>query len=260
LADLLTRVDIAALKSAASAARNGIGCHISALDDDRDDHSRLDLVSSQCGGQNCHVDVEFDDGVTWIARIRLRDPLLPPADVQDHIFLSEVATLQFLARTAVPVPRVHCYQSDGLDNVVGTSYVLMDKLPGRPLDWYKATQEQQLKVMEQLADIFIEFERYPFHKTGSLVLSPAPDASDVVKVGGYAQLPWFETAKKTLGPFGSLDAAYTAVLGRHLDAIGGYEMPSLSVDNYLSFKWRLENVPVVISSSTSRDRPFFLKH
>ncbi|KAL2019112.1 hypothetical protein VTK56DRAFT_10063 [Thermocarpiscus australiensis] len=82
LGALLGSVNAKALESAASRARNGIPCRIPALADHPDLAAQVDIVSGQCGGQNCHVDVEFADGITCIARIRLRDPLLPPATGQ----------------------------------------------------------------------------------------------------------------------------------------------------------------------------------
>jgi hypothetical protein len=88
----------------------GVKCRIPALDADLNQAAKIEFVSSQMGGQNCHVDAEFEDSVTWIVRIRLADPTLPPQKVQDHILLSEVATLKFLEQTAVPVPKVFQYQ------------------------------------------------------------------------------------------------------------------------------------------------------
>lgn len=130
---------------------------------------KADLVSRQCGGQNCHLDVEFADGVTWLARVRLDDPLLPPPDTQAHIFLSEVATLQFVGKEGVPAPRVYAYGLESPDNAVGTSYIHMEKLQGKPLDWGRATTEQRTRVMEQLADLYLELEKHPIPLTGSLV-------------------------------------------------------------------------------------------
>jgi len=260
LSVLLSKINIDALKSAASMARHGIRCRVPAFDDHSSPASRLDLVSSQCGGQNCHMDVDFDDGITWIARIRLQDPLLPPASVQKHIFLSEIATLQFLARTAVPAPQVHYYQLEAPNNAVGASYVLMDKLQGKPLDWYEANHDQRLKVMEQLADVYLELERHPFPTAGSIIPLGISGKQDLVEVGSYAQLPWFETLEKALGPFSTLEAAYTTMLDLHLRAVAEHKIPSLPVDNYLSFKWRLAHLPSLVDSSASKNGPFYLKH
>ncbi|KAI1453625.1 hypothetical protein F4805DRAFT_442879 [Annulohypoxylon moriforme] len=260
LGTLLGKINVAALKSLASAARQGIPCRVPVFDENTDQASRIDIVSGQCGGQNCHLDINFDDGVTWIARIRLQDPLLPPADIQNYIFLSEVATLQFLAQTDVPAPRVHYHQPEDPSNPVGTSYILMDKISGEPLDWNSANGEQRTKVMEQLADIFLELEKHPFQMTGSISLSDSLVNENLVEIGGFAQEPWFETLDGPLGPFATLEYAYTAVLHRHLEAIHDGEIPDLPVDNYLSFKWRLANLRALMASSASTNGPFYLKH
>ncbi len=131
-----------------------------ALTRNSDGELNLGLIQSQMGGQNCHVDVEFEDGTVWLARIRLDDPLLPPKPTQMHIFTSEVATLRFLEKTAVPAPKVYTYAAESGANLVGASYVLMEKLPGAPLRWDKATFGQRRKVMSQVADIFLELEKF----------------------------------------------------------------------------------------------------
>lgn len=61
LDSLLAKMNFDALTPLASKARKGLRCRIPALD--------LDLkkaISRQIGGQNCHLDLEFEDGVTWI--------------------------------------------------------------------------------------------------------------------------------------------------------------------------------------------------
>lgn len=124
---------------------------------------------SKMGGQNCHVDVGFDDGHIWIARIRLDDPTLPPESVQNHVFRSEVSTLKFLENAAVPAPAVYYDQLKGPNNSVGASFILMENIRGNALDWHKANKEQRRKILEQLADIFLEIERHPLDKTGSII-------------------------------------------------------------------------------------------
>jgi hypothetical protein len=250
---LLAALNVDALISAASRVRKGIQCHILAFSRDLDPASRRNMISSQTGGQNCHLDVEFDDDVTWIARIRLRDPTLPPQAVQDYIFLSEVATLEFLAETAVPAPKVYHYQLQSAENPVGASFVLMEKLAGRPLDWNGASPEQRTKVMQQLVDAFVELERHPFEMTGSIV--PADSQG---MIGGFAQPPLFETPEKTLGPFSTLGDAYSTMIRRQLDAIASREITSLPIDNYLAFRWRLSALPS-LTSGTNKG-PFYLKH
>ncbi|KAI1387719.1 uncharacterized protein F4822DRAFT_430466 [Hypoxylon trugodes] len=237
LSALLDKINIEALRPVASDARNGVKCWIPAFDANNDPAFRVDLASEQSGGQNCHLDIEFEDGVVWIVLLSFEDPLLPPASAQRHIFLSEVATLKFLAQTSVPIPRVHSYQLEYPDNPVGTSYVLMSKLEGSPLDWNEASPQQRIKVMEQLADIFLELEKYPIWLMGSPI--PSDFLDNEIKVGGFVREPWFETPERGLGHFSTLEAAYIAIINWHLQAFDGREIAKLPVDNYLSFKWRV---------------------
>jgi len=257
---------VEALRLAASRARGeDISCRIPALDDHIDDPAgRLSLVPSQCGGQNCHLDVEFADGVTWIARIRLDNPMLPPPDIQARIFLSEVATLTFLAGTKVPAPHVYGSALESPENPIGTSYVFMEKLAGKPLDWNGANTEQRSRVMEQLADVYLELERHPLPLSGSMPLqAPAVKAAidgDQIEVSSFAQLPCFETPNQGLGPFRTLEAAYTAIIHQQMQTLANHEVSSLPLDNYLTFLWRLKVLPKLIANSASREGPFYLRH
>ena len=148
----MAKINATAQEAAASKARTGIPCRIPSLARDVNLAAQVDAVLSQCGGKNCHVDVEFDDGITWLARIRLDDPLHPPSSVQASIFLSEVATLQFLADTKVPTPQVYAYELESPENAVGTSYVLMEKLPGKPLDRNRVTRSMYSTPGRQCSD------------------------------------------------------------------------------------------------------------
>jgi hypothetical protein len=207
------------------------------------------------GGQNCHVDVEFEDGTVWLARIRLDDPLLPPKPTQMHIFTSEVATLRFLEKTAVPAPKVYTYAAESGPNLVGASYVLMEKLPGAPLRWDKATFGQRRKVMSQLADIFLELEKFPFSTSGSLCLS-----HDVSIVSGFAQSSLFSSPEQTLGPFESVESSLRAMILQQQDQIVNEELSSLAVDNYLSHCWRHDMIAHVGTHCHEMGSGFFLKH
>ncbi|KAK7393858.1 hypothetical protein QQX98_013359, partial [Neonectria punicea] len=251
---LLGKINPAALEAVATSAYNGVPYRVPALAAGLEPASRAKLAARQCGGQNCHVDVEFSDGVTWLARLRLEDPLLPPPAVQARIFSSEVPTLEFLAQTRVPAPRVYAYEVESVTNAVGTSYILMEKLPGRPLDWSGANAEQRARVM---VDVYLELEKHPMPSTGSLV--PVPRESEA-RVGLFAQLPCFETPEKALGPFGSLNAAYTAIIHQQLRTVANREISSLPVDNYLTLLWRLTVLPRLIAGSSSREGPFYLTH
>lgn len=63
-------------------------------------------LAARMGGQNCHAEVVFADGVVWLARFRLAGPGAPPPAVRDYVLRSEAATMGFLQRhIRVPAPR-----------------------------------------------------------------------------------------------------------------------------------------------------------
>src|SRR3569833_2002909 len=123
---------------------------------------------SVMGGMNYHIEVSFDDGMKWIARIRRFNATSPPVALRDYIIKSEVATLKFLELTDLPSPRVYDFASENANNPVGVSHILMEKLLGKSLRWALATQKQKKNVMNQLADIFVELHKYPFDLLSSL--------------------------------------------------------------------------------------------
>ena len=164
----LHQINIDALASLATQLRNGIPCTIPALVPNDEGHLDLKIASSQTGGQNCNVDVHFEDGVVWLARIRLDDPLLPPKPTQAYISLSEVFTLKHLESINVPAPKVFHFEPESPENTVGVPFMLMEKMKGTALDWYKTTSVQKTKVLEQLTDIFLALEKHPFNSTGSI--------------------------------------------------------------------------------------------
>ncbi|PGH03990.1 hypothetical protein AJ79_07223 [Helicocarpus griseus UAMH5409] len=256
LSSALDQFDVVALTSLASKLRRGVPCSIPALT--TDDETKLDLLSKHMTKTDFHVDINFQDGVVWDARIRLRHDAFPPLPVQKYIFLSEVFTLKFLEKTAVPAPGVYHYDwFDSADNVVGVSYVLLEKMGGRKLEWDKASSPLQSKIMEQLVDISLELERHSFEMTGSIV--PSDDGD--VHIGGYAQLPLFRDSHTPIGPFSSLKASLRAIMHLQLDIITDGEFSSLALGHFLSYLWRLHMIPDLIASTNSKEGgPFYLRH
>ena len=57
-------------------------------------------------GGNVHIVLTFDDGVKWLARIKLSLDVSPPLHVQKQEKLSEAATFQVLHQSGVLVPKV----------------------------------------------------------------------------------------------------------------------------------------------------------
>ena len=208
----------------------------------------LDVVSAQMGGQNCHLDIHFDDGTVWMARLRLEEPTVLPPATQERIFISEVHTLRFLAPTQVPVPEIYYHSLERSE--IGTLFMLMEKLPGKPLQWSESSAEQKSKVMEQLVDVFLELEKYPLPAGGSL--------SERGQVGPFVQGHMFTTPSQSIGPFDCLDESLTSIVTHELKMIENGELGTLAVDNYLTHLWRLDKAPDLVVNSS--DVHFYLKH
>lgn len=234
-------------------------------------------LSAMMGGQNCHAEIVFADGVVWLARFRLSSPISPPPEVRDYVLKSEAATMEFLQRhTRIPSPRVFDWacESDPA-NTVGVGYILMEKLQGTPLDWQGATAAQREKVVRQLVDIMLEIERHPFDRLGSLVATTAMSggetasaaAEPLIQVQGLAQHSTFRSGEHhgPLGPFRSSWEASRALVEAHLRMIAGGEIGTAenAVDVFLTHRFRLDVLDRVWKATTAageEDEKFFLKH
>ncbi|KAI4870544.1 kinase-like domain-containing protein [Hypoxylon rubiginosum] len=252
ITELIKRIDTSALAARASHLREGMPCSIPPLRYDRTTRS------SVMGGMNYHIEVCFDDGVKWIARIRRFNATSPPPALRDYIVQSEVATLKFLAKTGVPAPKVFDFLLDHADNPVGVGYILMEKLPGKSLRWSLATQEQKRRVMEQIADVFIELRGYPFELLGSL---DCPGDSHVGAFARESLTDFTQSGMRTLGPFLSWEEYHKSSLRLILDQILRREIYSQrAVDAYLIHRFLLDLIPSVLSSSVQDNQKYYLKH
>ncbi|UNI22500.1 hypothetical protein JDV02_008385 [Purpureocillium takamizusanense] len=251
LTKLIEKIDTHALAARASLVRHGMRCTIPPLQYDRATRS------SVMGGMNYHIEVRFDDGIVWLARIRRFNTTSPPTAVRDYIIRSEVATLMFLAQTGVPAPRVYDFALEHPDNPVGAGYILMEKLPGKSLRWSIATQQEREKVMSQLAETFVELHKYPFDLLGSL---DTPGASQVGALARESLTDFVQSGMRTIGPFSSLEDYHLSSLRLILDLILREEMYSqLAVDAYLIHRCLVDLVPQVLPS-VEHDKKFYLKH
>ncbi|KAK4652327.1 hypothetical protein QC762_610150 [Podospora pseudocomata] len=236
----LQNFNTAALAKRASKLRNGTPCVVHLPD-------YQDLMM---GTRNYHLDVEFEDGVTWIARIR--QPNTTPLPVRNYMIKSEAATLGFLEKTEVPAPRVFDYRLDGPDNPVGVGYIFMDKLPGVPLRWDLASKKQRRKVLDQLADIYIELGRHPFKGLGSLD-TPGSD-----HIGRFAKELTFD-----LPPCQSWREYCTRYILHVLRLIERSEIyTQRPVDAFLIHRFLLDLVSRMAGLTGGWDErfPFYLKH
>ncbi|WYZ43515.1 hypothetical protein EsH8_VI_001214 [Colletotrichum jinshuiense] len=213
------------------------------------------------GNQNCHAEITFQDGVKWLARFRVTKTTSPPQEVRDFTLRSEAATMAYLQlHTCIPVPKIFDWacESDP-ENQLGVSYILMEKLNGRPLDWQAATPAQREKIMQQVVDMFIEIEKHPFESMGSLVASCENPIEFHIK--GLAQHATYQMgAGGSLGPFHSSLAGSHALVESYLTMIANREIAAYHpVDAYLTHLFRLDVVDSLWDDASAKNQ-FFLKH
>ncbi|KAJ5469741.1 hypothetical protein N7539_009359 [Penicillium diatomitis] len=249
---LIDKINIPALISRASALRGGLTCSI--LQDLRYDRSTR---SSVMGGMNYHIEISFDDGISWLARVRRSNATSPPAELRDYILRSEVSTLHFLGETQVPVPKVFDFNFCE-PNPIGVGYILMEKLPGSSLRWSLATPEQRKKVASQLADIYIELKAHPFAMTGSM---HHPGSYDLGPFARESLTDFHDSQMKALGPFFSIELYFSAHIRLILDLIVRQESyVDRAVDAFLIHRFLLDKVPEACSQRLLDDGKFYLKH
>ncbi|RDW62925.1 phosphotransferase family protein [Aspergillus mulundensis] len=237
---LFNKIIVTALLSRASHLRKGVPCSL-AKDLKYDPSTR----GSVMGGQNIHVEIQFEDGILWLARIRRVNAMSPPLDLRRYILLSEAATLQFLSsETKIPVPRIFDYQFDE-GNPIGVGYIIYEKIPGKPLNWPSATTEQKHKIIDQLADIYIELRSRPFDLLGSL---DQPGTSHIGPLAGETHTDYKADGQmRPLGPFTNLNDFLRASIEFTLDLIRrGERYASRPIDAFLIHRFLLDSIPALI--------------
>jgi aminoglycoside phosphotransferase (APT) family kinase protein len=114
------------------------------------------------GGRNLVRRIEFQDGITWIARIQL------PKHTEETLerLSTEVHTMAVVRqRSSLPVPEVYAYENN-TNNEVGVPFILMEFIPGNTImdsfGGYEQHQgqipiEHQAKLRNAIADIQVRF-------------------------------------------------------------------------------------------------------
>lgn len=164
---------------------------------------------------NYHIEIVFDGGISWSARLRRFNATSPPAELRNSILRSDVSTLRFLSETSIPVPQFFDYNSCE-KNPVGVGYVLMEKLPGNSLRCSLATPEQREKVSSQLADIYMELKAHPFAMTGFMY---DPGSHDIGPFARESLTDYSSSKMRALGPYFSTREYFTAHIQLTLDLI-----------------------------------------
>jgi Phosphotransferase enzyme family len=117
---------------------------------------------------------------------------------------SEVATPDLVRANRVPVPKILHYSADA-DNPVGAGFMIMEKLPGRPIGdmWFDLSEDQRLKVISELVQTEAKLSQIDLPAYGSVyyerdlpaetprtVIAPMPN-NEGLYVGPHASLRWW---------------------------------------------------------------------
>ncbi|KAI1114975.1 hypothetical protein F5Y14DRAFT_461070 [Nemania sp. NC0429] len=250
LVALHRKTNHAALLRRATELSGGLACRL----DDEDPLGRR-----QMGGMHVHLQLVFEDGTVWLARILRERYTSFDDELSNRILLSECATLRWLESVDVPTPQLHDHGLRGdPQNEVGVAYMIIDKLPGQPFSSQAASEDQKLQVLDQWASILCTLCKHPLNQIGSFTF--ATDGS--IQIGPVASdrtgtLP-------CIGPFQDARAFYSTWAESYLDLISdGQLFSSYPVDAYLMFKYLAEQAKAGSWFDKWQDLnsgPFFLKH
>jgi aminoglycoside phosphotransferase (APT) family kinase protein len=154
------------------------------------------------GTANAVFQIDFDDGIAWICRVRKVDP-----DEHPHyakmITESTVATMVYVKQnTTIPVPNIHSYESDPKASKIGSSFILMDAVSGGKRDQNREniSDDALRHIYTQIADTSVQLARLNFSKIGRIYQT----TKDQFEVG-----PFVEPDGAEYGPFATAVEYYT---------------------------------------------------
>ncbi|KAH8078409.1 kinase-like domain-containing protein [Cristinia sonorae] len=166
---------------------------------------------------------------------------------------SEVATMDFLRRLGIPVPRVLAWNSRADDSAVGAEYIIMEKAEGRILQTIPQSHERRRELTLALSKVLRPLSQLQFKYHGSIyykgdlpqslvtqadfLLEP-PTGVDISPfvMGPSAGREWWEAERATLdihrGPWPSAHKYFSNAATREQLWIMNHAKPSL-YDDYL---------------------------
>ncbi|PYH98574.1 kinase-like protein [Aspergillus ellipticus CBS 707.79] len=186
-------INVDALKSAA------------AQSPERCDTDTKSLSKLAEGGFNRVLQITMLDDTQVLARLPY-----PSTEPKQLAVASEVATLALLRAHGLPVPRVYAYSTDA-KNPVGSEYIIMEKLPGRPLGdrWFDLSDRERLKVLLQIVQLEAKLHAIELPASGSIYYYASDLPSDGTThchprlgfsfcIGPHAALKWWTAERASL--------------------------------------------------------------
>ncbi|PYI04636.1 phosphotransferase family protein [Aspergillus sclerotiicarbonarius CBS 121057] len=154
------------------------------------------------GGFNRVLQITMLDDTQVLVRLPY-----PSTEPRQFAVASEVATLALLRAHGLPVPRVYAYSTDA-KNPVGSEYIIMEKLPGRPLGdrWFELSDRERLKVLLQLVQLEAKLHAIELPASGSIYYAsdlPSDSPRIVIPdsdfcIGPNAALQWWFAERSSL--------------------------------------------------------------
>jgi hypothetical protein len=148
------------------------------------------------GGFNRVFELEMKDGTSVLARLPY-----PSTSPQRLAVASEVATMDFVRSHGIPTPRVLGYSVE--ENAVGSEYILMEKLPGRPIGdtWFDLSEQERLQVLHDVVQLEARLFKIKLPASGSIYYTRdlgsdtsrvlIPGAPEHFCVGPYVARRWW---------------------------------------------------------------------
>lgn len=132
------------------------------------------------GGFNRTFLITLRDGFQMVARIPY-----PVTSPKFYSVASEVATLEFLRASGLPVPEIYGYSPDS-DNAIGTEYILMQFVRGSKLSdvWPSLSDQEVISVVRQLTELESRMMSLSFPAGGSLYFT-----KDLKRVAPEVSIP-----------------------------------------------------------------------
>ncbi|KAK7685389.1 hypothetical protein QCA50_011252 [Cerrena zonata] len=189
------------------------------------------------GGFNRTFLITLQDNFQMVARIPY--PVTVP---KFYAVASEVATLEFLRSSGIPVPKIYGYSPDS-ENSAGTEYIFMQYIQGSNLRdvWPSLSDQEVISVVHQLTQLESVMMSLSFPAGGSLYFTKdlekvasglgIPLEDERFCVGPDTRLPlWYGRRSKrnvNRGPYLSAEAALVAGARKELAYLEKFDQPLL---------------------------------
>jgi hypothetical protein len=100
------------------------------------------------GGFNRILEISIKDGASVLARLPY-----PSTSPRRLAVASEVATMDFVRSRGIRTPEVLGYSIE--ENAVGLEYILMEKLPKRPIGdaWFDLSEQERLQILHDIVQL-----------------------------------------------------------------------------------------------------------